>query len=206
VKKVILLVITGIICTVLSFGQNKVLLENGNSVVYSNISIENDRIKVYVNGETQYFNKTDILCIIPERGKSYTFRKKDNRKIKIAGKDIKNDYQGSDIPSLFAYKYYKSNTDVSALYKLFQDTEMTQFDFEGYYKTQQKRIRSRATTSTIIAVVVLAIAVGGLIRAISNANAVSYNYHEHVVPHIQQIKYQPDYLVIKSQRDLKLCA
>jgi len=205
-KKTILMIITGIICTLLSYGQNKVLLENGNSVVYSAISIENERVKVYVNGETQFFKKADILCIVPKKGKSYSFREKDNRKTKISKKDIKHDYQGSDIPRLFAYKYYKSKTDVNTLYNKYQNITLSQFDFEGYYKTQQKKIRSRATTGTIIGVVILAISVGGLIRTISNANEVSYNDHEQAPPNFQQIKYQSNYFGIVNQRDLKLCA
>ena len=205
-KKGILLIICVIICNVLSFGQNKLILENGNSMVYSSISLANDEVKVEVNGEIKTLNKSDILCIVPNKGKSYTFRKKDNRKIKIAKKDIKHDYDGSDIPRLFAYKYFKSKTDVNTLYNKYQNIKLSQFDFEGYYKTQQRRIRARATTGTVIAVVVLVISVGSLIRTIGNVNAVSYNYPEKLIPDIKEIKYQPNYFEIVNQRDLKLCA
>jgi hypothetical protein len=205
-KKALCLFILGIALNGFLFGQNKVLLEDGSSMSYSQISISSDLVKISVNGETKSLNKTDILCIIPEKGKSFTFRKTNNMKFKIAKKDLKNDFEGSDIPRLFAYKYYKSNTDVNTLYNLFQDTKLSQIDFEGYYKTQQQKIRSRATTGTVIGVVILAIAVGGLIRTISTANSLSYNPSE--CPGINGIKVNssPEWLLNHRYYKFKHCA
>ncbi|MCD4697831.1 MAG: hypothetical protein K8S16_16520 [Bacteroidales bacterium] len=205
-KKVFLLLSLGMTCSILLFGQSKLLLENGSFVIFTHISIDSEQVKVNVNGETRLFSKTDILCIIPERGKSYTFRKKNNIKFKIAPKDIKNNYNGADIPRLFAYKYYKSNTDVSEVYKLFQDTKLSLFNFESYYNAQQQKIRSRATTATVLSVVLLAIAVGGFIRTLNTANSLSYNHID--VPNTYDLEMNNNAIWLTNHRyyKLKRCA
>lgn len=205
-KKAFYLFILGITLSILSFGQNKVLLENGSSMSFSHMSFDRDLINIDVNGERRSINKTDILCIIPEKGKSYTFRKTNNMKFKIAKKDIKADYQGADIARIFAYKYYKSKTEASELYKLYSGINITQFDFESYYHAQQQKIRSRATTSTVIAVVILAISVGNLIRVLGEVNSLSYNHME--CPEMNSPKVDNNMVWFINQRyyRLKYCA
>lgn len=177
-KKTLGLFILAITLCSITIGQNKILLENGSSMNYSGISVEKDLVKVTVNGEIRSIAKTDVLCVIPEKGRSFTFMKKNNVKFKIAKNDMKNGYEGADIARIFAYKYYKSDTDISAIHKIFQGIELTLSDFETYFNTQQRKIRSRATTATIIGVVVLVISVGGLVRVLGDANAVTYNQND----------------------------
>ncbi len=182
-KKVILnLVIVMMFASILSIGQNNVLLVNGNSLNASSVKIETGSVALIVGGESRSIPKTDILCIIPAGKKGYTFLQKNNKKVKILKRDITNNYQGKDIARLFAYKYYKMKTDVTQIYDLNLHKDLTVAEFESAFSRQQQKIRSRATTSTILSTVLLIIVVAELVSTIGQANSLSYINLEEMIP------------------------
>ncbi len=168
--------------SILSIGQNNVLLVNGNSLNASSVKIETGSVALIVGGESRSIPKTDILCIIPAGKKGYTFLQKNNKKVKILKRDITNNYQGKDIARLFAYKYYKMKTDVTQIYDLNLHKDLTVAEFESAYSRQQQKIRSRATTSTILSVVVMILSVSIIVSTLNDYNSLSYIDLYDIVP------------------------
>ena len=138
--KVISLIILAMFCNVFSFGQYKVLLENGKSIDVSSLHIVNERVALSTG---QMIDKSDILCIIPEEGRSYTFLKKNDKKTKIQKRDIKNEYQGTDKAKIFAYKYSGVEQNVGQLYVLNSDNSLTEDEFKLAFTQQQGKITIR---------------------------------------------------------------
>ena len=131
------------LCNVLSFGQNNILLVNGKSTIASSVSIERNSVTLVSNNETQSISKADVLCIIPAGKNSYTYNNKTGKKMKISKKDIQNNYKGIDRARLFAYKYYKSTYNIGQLYSINSDSSISKVEFEAAFNEQQKKIKRR---------------------------------------------------------------
>jgi len=145
--KVISLIVFVILCHNLSFGQNKVLLVNGKSINASSVDTQKESVNLTIENSKQTLAKTDILCIISESGKAYTFFEKNNKKIKIPKKDISNDYQTTDIARIFAYKYYKNKNNIGQLYNLYNGLKLTEDEFSTEFILQKKKIKKRTIVS-----------------------------------------------------------
>lgn len=162
-KKVIYLIIASVLFSVLSYGQNKILMVNGESTNASSIDGRSTKkgstINLVVDGENKSIPKNNILCVIPDGKKGYTFYSRNNVRTKIPKKDIKNNYQGTDIPNLYAHKYFKSKSDVEKLYKLNSGISLTFDEFENAYYAQEQKLRTRNTinkTASTISTILLA--------------------------------------------------
>ena len=99
VNSLIFLMFVIISCTQ---GQNRVLLLNGESLDYSSIDIEKEKILVELAGETKSIEKSSILCVVPEKKASFTFLEKNNKKIVFRKKDIQHTFQGTDVVRIVA--------------------------------------------------------------------------------------------------------
>lgn len=174
-KQFLSLLIFTLFSTLLAFGQNKVLLVNGESLDATTFKSETESVSVTVNSETKTIPKSEILCIIPAGKKGYTFSLKNNKKLKILGRDISNNYKGADKARIFAYKYHRSTANVGELYKLNSDSNLSEEEFRIIFNTMQRKIKSRGTTGLIISIVALAIVIPVFISTLSDAQAVSYN-------------------------------
>jgi hypothetical protein len=136
-----------IACISYSFGQYKVLTTKGNFIVASGIEIRDQTVNLKTSQGSQTIDKTDILCVIPKSGKTFTFREKNNKKMKILKRDVENDYKGTDIAKIFAYKYYKSNPDIGQLYQLYPEESLTEAEFAAAFAKQQKIFKKRTIIS-----------------------------------------------------------
>ncbi len=149
-KRISIICFFMIACISYSFAQYKVLTTKGNSIKASGIEIRDQTVDLTTSGGDQTIDKTDILCVIPESGKTFTFREKNNKKMKILKKDLENNYKGSDIARIFAYKYYKSNPDIGQLYQLYPEAGLTESEFEAAFIKQQKKFKKRTIVSASI--------------------------------------------------------
>ncbi len=161
--KVVNLIIVLVFCNVLSYGQFTVLLVNGKSLNSSSISIKDDPVSLVVDNESQSVSKTEILCIIPEGKKSYTFSSRNNKKVKIKKRFISNDYQGTDIARIFAFKYYKNTDDPGELYRANSASTISEEEFIYAFNKQHKKI----TTGKVAGIVILSISVGMLVTTVN---------------------------------------
>ena len=119
------------------------------------------------NNEPQSIPMDDILCVIPEGKNSYTFWHKNDKKLKISKKDIRNNYKGVDRARLFAYKYYKSTYDIGQLYSINSDSSISKEEFEAVFNEQQKKIKKRGGAASGIGIGALVIALIVFINTLS---------------------------------------
>lgn len=164
-KNLTIIIISAVLISTLSFGQNKIIMVNGETTNASSIDGRSTKkgstISLVVDGENKSIPKNNILCVIPEGKKGFTFSSRNNVKSKIPQKDIKNNFQGTDIPHLYAHKYFKSKLGVEDLYKLNPGINLTFNDFESAYYEQQQKLRTRntinKTVSTVSSILVVAL-------------------------------------------------
>ena len=204
--KIISLVIFAMFCNVFSFGQYNVLLVNGKSLNTSSIKVKKELIVLTADGEEQSIAKEDILCVIPELGRSYSYRKKNNKKIKILKRDIVNKYEGTDIVKLFAYKYYGSTIDIGQLYLLNSDKSPSEEEFKNVFDKQQQKIRSRTIISTTVSVIVLIIVVPMFIRTLNDVNSLSNNNLDLKDSNKPHLELNDTYFEAEQYLHKKLCA
>ncbi|MEZ5195454.1 MAG: hypothetical protein R2764_03370 [Bacteroidales bacterium] len=156
-KNLTILIISAILSSTLSFGQNKIMMVNGETTNASSIDGRSTKkgstISLVVDGENKSIPKNNILCVIPEGKKGFTFSSRNNVKANIPKKDIKNNYQGTDIPHLYAHKYFKSKLGVEDLYKLNPGMNLSFDDFESAYYEQEQRLRTRNTINKTVSTV-----------------------------------------------------
>lgn len=159
-----------IVCLSFSFGQYKILLAENKAVEALAIEIEDELIIVSTESGKQVVDKTDVLCVIPESGKSFTFRENNNKKMKILKRDIENGYQGTDRARIFAYKYYKSGADIGKLYLLNSDDDLTEEEFKSAYNKQRKQFKKRTIISASLAGFAFVIGATTFISTINEAS------------------------------------
>ncbi len=172
-KKVISLFLFGVILNVFALGQYNVSLLNGKSIKASSVEEQKEVVQLTVDSEVKSVKKSDVLIVVPESGKSYTFLNKNNKKIKIPKKDIKEDYEGGDVARIFAYKYLKGDSEVKQLYSLYSGDQLTEEEFALEFNKQQKKIRKRMITVWSLAGFGFIIGVTALISSLNTASAIS---------------------------------
>ncbi len=116
-KKIFLTFFT-MIFFLISFGQNKILLTNGQTLDYLNIKAGNSSVVLSNDSLEQSVEKTDILCAIPVQGKCFTYKIKNNRMLKLRRKFVNINSHGIGRARLFATKYFGAKTSISDLYIL----------------------------------------------------------------------------------------
>ncbi len=171
-KKLLLISTLQFICITISWGQYKVLLTENKSIKASDIEINDGSVVLTRDNNRQTFKKEDVLCIIPDAGKSFTFLERNGKKMKILKRDLDNNFQGEDIARLLAYKYYKSDVDIGQLYSAFPGAGLTMDEFEATFAGQQKKFKKRKIVSTSIMAVVLLITSGLLITTLAGASSI----------------------------------
>ena len=130
--KVIHLIIIGLFCNGFSYGQSKVLLENGSFINMSSIEISDESVTLLVDNETQTITKEELLCVFPEGKKPYAFRQKTDKKLKFKKKIISKNFQGVDIARLFAYKYYNNERGYQIIGELYNKKSESSFSEEEF--------------------------------------------------------------------------
>ncbi len=163
--KVIHLIIAGLFCNVYSYGQSKVLLENGSFINMSSIEIDDKSVTLIVDNETQTISKEELLCVFPEGTKPYAFRQKNDTKSKLKKKIISNNFQGVDIAKLFAYKYYNNERGyqiIGELYKKNSESPFSEEEFERVFREQHRQITKSKVTGYIVGGLAISIALNSL--------------------------------------------
>ena len=171
-KTVLLFCALQVICFASASGQYKVLLTENKEIAASDIEVHDNSVFLTKGDGRETLKKSDILCVISEKGKGYTFRKKNGKKLKVLKKDIKNNYREEDIARLFAYKYYKSDVDIGRLYSSFPGLDLTKDEFESAFLKQQKKFKSRTIVSASIAGFVFLLGLGAFISTLAEASSV----------------------------------
>ena len=169
-KSIIITCALLIVCFTYSFGQYNVLLVKGKAVTASAVEVGDESVMLKTATGEQTINKADVLCVIPDSGKSFTFRMKNDKKMKILKKDMENEYKGADIARLFAYKYYKSQTDIGQLYALNSDHNLTEEEFRSAFEKQQKKFKKRTIVSASLAGFVFIIGTASFISTMNEAS------------------------------------
>lgn len=155
--------------------QTKVLTTDGKTLNTTSIKSTDNSVILTSAGENKTLSKADILAVVPENGRSYTFKIKNGKKLKIKSKDIYNNYEGADRPRIFAYKYLGSDPNAGQLYVLNSDSELSEVQFKSLFNEQQKKLKTRGIVSMGLAVVALILGAASLSSSLSQANALSYN-------------------------------
>lgn len=207
--KVISLIIIGLLCNSFSYGQTKVLLENGSILNVSAVVIEDESIIINADNETKSISKSEVLCIIPEKKKAYTFRQKTNKKFKIRKKDIANNYQGEDLARVYAYKYYnnvKGYEIIGDLYKKNLESKLSEEEFNIIFREQHKKITKGVITGWIVSGVVFVISLNLMFSILNDIDQYSYNNLDVIESNnqyleINNVKFYNNYLLVK-----KICA
>ena len=168
---IISLIIIGLFCNVFSFGQGKVLLENGSYVNMSSIEINGESVTLTTdNKETQKITKAELLVVLPEGEKPYAFLQKNDKKIKFKKDAISKYYQGVDIARLFAYKYYKGIYDVGELYQKNPGYTFSEEEFKNVFDEEQRSLKKRSNISMGVGIGALVIGSALFISTVSQAS------------------------------------
>jgi len=165
--KILILTFLSLSLCLISLGQNKVLLTNGQT--FNSIDIKSGKSSVDLSNDSikQTIQKKDILCVIPEKGKCFTYKMKNSKTLKLARKFATQNTQGVERARLFARKYYGTKANISELYLLNGDKSISEADFTKEYKKTQSRI----TTSNVLAIGAFIIGLSSFIGALSAAAA-----------------------------------
>ena len=134
-------------------GQNKVILLNGESKSYSALSIEKESITIKNDGVNTSLKKSNLLCVVPAKKASFTFLENNGKKLGIKKKDIQNNYQGTDLVKILAYKYYNSEQEAEQIYQLNPIDNITEEEFIVIFDQTQKDILGRTIVSTVVGIV-----------------------------------------------------
>ena len=145
-------------CSTLSFAQTKVLTTDGRALVATSVQTNSNNIVATVAGENQTISKSNVLVVVPEGKKGYTFRIKNGKKLKLLKRDIHNNFQGTDIPRMYGYKYLGAKGDFEQIYITNSDTSIPFEEFKTIFKKQQKKIRSRTIGSVCASALLILIA------------------------------------------------
>lgn len=144
------------------------MLVNGTSLDSESIVIEKESVKLNIDGKAKSITKAEILCIIPEGKTGYTFWEKNkNKKMKIKKKDIFYNYEDTDIPRIFAYKYLKTSYTASKLYRLNSNSSLSEADFTSIFNEQDKKLRSRLVTGYIAGGIAFAIGLSSFLGSVA---------------------------------------
>lgn len=188
-----------------SYAQNKVLLTDGTSLRPNSIEVEKESVILNIEGERQSISKEKILCVIPEGKTGYTFHQRKNKKLKIKKKDIYYNYEGTDVPRLFAYKYFKTSFDTAQLYRLNPNNTLPEEEFNKVFNQQQKTLNSRLTVSYVAAGVAFLVGLGSFLATMRDVNSLSYNNLDTIAPDILDLELNVSYFDTKLL-DFKNCA
>jgi len=149
-------------CSTLSLAQTKVLTTDGRALLATSVQANNNNIVATVAGENQTILKSNVLVVVPEGKKGYTFRIKNGQKLKIRKRDINNNYQGKDIPRIYAYKYLGIRGDVNKIYSTNSDTSLSFEEFKTIFNKQQQKMRTGNIVSVSASAFILLISLGGI--------------------------------------------
>lgn len=177
-KKVNSLIFLMFVIISFTLGQNRVLLLNGESLDYSSIDIEKERILVELEGGTKSIEKSSILCVAPETKASFTFLEKNNKKIVFRKKDIQHTFQGTDVARIVAYKFYNSEFGAEELYQHNQDESISKEEFIIIFDETQKKILGRTIVSAALGTLALVIGIVSLtstLRDVQQLQDMSFN-------------------------------
>ena len=148
------------------FGQNTIKLIDGKTIEASSVKFTNTSTTCKIN-EVEEIAKDQILYVKPEGKTAYTFHFKRNRKYKIAGKDIKNNFDNTDLAKIYAYKYYNSKRDIKELFGMNPNIDLSINDFTKAHNEQEKKIKGRTVTSIILASVAFIAGLGALMSTMN---------------------------------------
>lgn len=153
-----------------TFAQNKILTTDGKTLNAASVEINKTNITANVNGDNQTISKSDILAVVPDGKKGFTFRAKNGKKMPIKNKFIHFDFSGTDRPRIYAYKYLGTNAKVNQLYVLNSDGSMTEEQFASIYHAQQKRLKTNNVVSITSAAVILLVGYASMTYSKKNLN------------------------------------
>jgi hypothetical protein len=163
-------------------------LTNGSSINANSVSVEKETVVLKVDGTEQVIKKDEILCVIPDGKKGFTFSEKNNKKIKISKKDIYNAYEGTDIPRVFAYKYYKTPYASDQIYNLYGSSQISKDDFIKIFDEQKKTLKNRETISMVAGAVALLIGLSSFLSTMNELNSLSNNNLDIISPDVIDIE------------------
>ena len=149
-------------CSIQSFAQTKVITTDGRTLNVTSVQTNDNNIVTTVAGENQTISKSNVLVVVPEGKKGYTYRAQNGKKLKIRKRDINNNYQGKDIPRIYAYKYLGTQGDIHKIYITNSDTSLSFEEFKTIFNKQQKKLRTGNIVSIGTSVFILLISLGGI--------------------------------------------
>jgi hypothetical protein len=124
-----------------TFAQTKVLTTDGETLIASAIETNKWDIDLTINGETQNILKSNVFAVVPPGKKSFTYTIKKGKKWMLRKKDVRNNYQGTDRPRIYVYKYFGTKTDPEQIYVDNSESGVTLEEFTRIYKEQQQKIK-----------------------------------------------------------------
>jgi len=149
------------------------LTTDGKTFTTSNVAVADESITFSSSGKNQSILKNNVLAVVPEGKKAYTFRIKNGKKQTIKKKDMHSNYTGTDKPRMYAYKYMGTESNVSKLHVLNADSSMNEEQFKGIFNEQQKKLKTRNFVGIGLAVLALGLGAASLVSAnndLNNAN------------------------------------
>lgn len=148
-----------VLCSTIAFAQTKVLTTDGKMFMASAVETSKESVTLTMAGENQSFQKSDILVVVPDGKKGFTYRTKNGQKLKIRNRYINNSYQGTDIPKIYAYKNLGGKPDIQQMYVKHGDTSLSFEEFNKIYKKQQQKIKTGNIVSISLSAFILLIVV-----------------------------------------------
>jgi hypothetical protein len=166
--RIIPLIISGMLFNVFIYGQVRICLTNGQSINNVKMEIGQNAAVLIKDSLPKTIAMKDILYIIGGDGNCYTYKIKNDRKMKIRKSLICDNYLGTDRARIFAAKYDGTRPDVKELYILNSDENISEADFTKAFTAQQKKY-SRAKG---IAFSSFILSLGAFIAALSQLNSI----------------------------------